>query len=373
MTRLRQSFRRQRAPSTSSSSKKERPTQLEDADKPEQAEEEKKEEEGGEKKEGEVEKEEGEVEKEDEGGEGEKQEGDEPAAAVTVEAQVEGKGEEKAEMGEEQATPAEPTQQQEGGAKPEEKNEEEISPAAAPEQEPEQPPEPNKEELPPVCKVKSESLENEILRAFGCAVTSMYRAASGKEAMDMLLRSGLIKQYLEQLKSFGEIEGVSATISVTRFHADIARYPGMVFRGFVYEGELTALSQKHDDVTYFPNVAQYKNIVQYKVKKFFDEQIKESLAEQGSYVIDVFVSTEKVYVIRLSPFYTGTGACLYTWAEDGKLLTNPPLDFKIIEAARKAPDLYSGLQSQWNSMLDSVLTQKQNENRANSGRQCTIL
>ncbi|CAI8050302.1 Cell division cycle protein 123 [Geodia barretti] len=339
MTRLRQSFRRQRAPSTSSSSKKERPTQLEDADKPEQAEEEKKEEEGGEKKEGEVEKEEGEVEKEDEGGEGEKQEGDEPAAAVTVEAQVE----------------------------------EEISPAAAPEQEPEQPPEPNKEELPPVCKVKSESLENEILRAFGCAVTSMYRAASGKEAMDMLLRSGLIKQYLEQLKSFGEIEGVSATISVTRFHADIARYPGMVFRGFVYEGELTALSQKHDDVTYFPNVAQYKNIVQYKVKKFFDEQIKESLAEQGSYVIDVFVSTEKVYVIRLSPFYTGTGACLYTWAEDGKLLTNPPLDFKIIEAARKAPDLYSGLQSQWNSMLDSVLTQKQNENRANSGRQCTIL
>jgi hypothetical protein len=201
----------------------------------------------------------------------------------------------------------------------------------------------------------------------------MYRSANGKEAMDMLLRSGVIKQHLEHLKSFGEIEGVSATISVTRFHADIARYPGMVFRGFVYEGELNALSQKHDDVTYFPNVAQYKNVVQYKAKKFFDEQIKESLAEQGSYVIDLFVSTEKVYVIRLSPFYTGTGACLYTWAEHGKLLTSPPLDFKIIETARKAPDLYSGLQSQWNSMLDSVLTQKQNENRANSGRQCSIL
>jgi hypothetical protein len=289
MTRLRQSFRRQRAPSTSSSSKKERPTQLE-ADKPEQAEEEEEKEGEVEKKEGEGEKEEGEVEKEDEGGEGEKKEGDEPAAAVTVEAQVEGEGEEK---GEEQATPAEPTQQQEGGegeAKPEE---EEISPAEAAEEEPKTETEkPN--ELPPVCKVKSESLENEILRAFGCAITSMYRSANGKEAMDMLLRSGVIKQHLEHLKSFGEIEGVSATISVTRFHADIARYPGMVFRGFVYEGELNALSQKHDDVTYFPNVAQYKNVVQYKAKKFFDEQIKESLAEQGSYVIDLFVSTEKV-------------------------------------------------------------------------------
>ena len=41
-------------------------------------------------------------------------------------------------------------------------------------------------------------------------------------------------QYLEQLELFGAVEGLSATISVTCFHADIARYPGMVFRGFVY-------------------------------------------------------------------------------------------------------------------------------------------
>ena len=168
------------------------------------------------------------------------------------------------------------------------------------------------------------------------------------------------------------------------------------------QGELTALSQKHDDITYFPNVAQYKNIIQYKVKKFYDEHVKETLAERGSYVIDMFVSTEKVgfslllthshspthshppphththtppqvYILRLSPFYTGTGACLFTWAEHGKLLTKPPVNFKIIDSAHKAPEIYSGLQSHWNSMLDSVLMQKQNEQRSQSGRGCTIL
>ena len=46
-------------------------------------------------------------------------------------------------------------------------------------------------------------------------------------------------QYLEQTKGFGEVEGVSVTISVTRFHGDIARYPGMVLRCFVYEASLS--------------------------------------------------------------------------------------------------------------------------------------
>jgi hypothetical protein len=257
----------------------------------------------------------------------------------------------------------------------EKKDEDEIQKAPEQEAEKKQSPKRKREEHPQIRKaVKSESLDNEVLRAFGRAVTATYRVASGKEALDMLLRSGLTKQYLEQLKLFGAVEGLSATISVTRFHADIARYPGMVFRGFVYEGELTALSQKHDDITFFPNVAQYKNIVQYKVKQFYTQHVKEALAERGNYIIDLFVSAEKVHILRLSPFYTGIGACLFTWAEHAKTLTQGPLEFKIIESPRKAPDLYSGLQSQWNSMLDSVLQQKQNENRSQGIRgACTIL
>ena len=64
------------------------------------------------------------------------------------------------------------------------------------------------------------------------------------------------------------------------------------------QGELTALSQKHDTVTYFPNVAQYKNIIQYKVKQFYEECVKDVLTEK-SYIVDVFISAEKVCIVKV--------------------------------------------------------------------------
>ena len=51
----------------------------------------------------------------------------------------------------------------------------------------------------------------------------------------LLLLSPSLPQYLQQVKAFGDVEGLAVTITVSRFHADVARYPGMVFRGFVYE------------------------------------------------------------------------------------------------------------------------------------------
>ena len=76
-----------------------------------------------------------------------------------------------------------------------------------------------------------------------CPVCDTSTAASTYVALDThysplsspLYVSPLYVQYLEQVKSFGEVEGLSVTISVGRYNADIARYPGMVLRGFVYE------------------------------------------------------------------------------------------------------------------------------------------
>lgn len=55
-------------------------------------------------------------------------------------------------------------------------------------------PQRKKEDQLQIRKVKNELLDNEILRAFGRAVTKTYRAASGRDALDMLLRSGVTKQ-----------------------------------------------------------------------------------------------------------------------------------------------------------------------------------
>ena len=51
-----------------------------------------------------------------------------------------------------------------------------------------------REEHPQIRKIKSESLDNEVLRAFGRVMTTMYKVASGKEALEMILRSGVTKQ-----------------------------------------------------------------------------------------------------------------------------------------------------------------------------------
>ena len=45
--------------------------------------------------------------------------------------------------------------------------------------------------------MKAESLDNELLRAFGRAITATYRSTNGREALDMLLRSGIVKQVSE--------------------------------------------------------------------------------------------------------------------------------------------------------------------------------
>ena len=52
----------------------------------------------------------------------------------------------------------------------------------------------------------------------------------------------------------------------------------------------------------------------------------------------------QIYVVRLNPFYTGTGACLFTWAEHAKVLTRGPFEFRIVTASKTAPEAYSSLQ-----------------------------
>lgn len=49
-------------------------------------------------------------------------------------------------------------------------------------------------------------------------------------------------------------------------------------------------------------------------------------------------------MIRLSPFYTSVGACLYTWNEDGRTLTKGPFDFRIVGSPKLAPDAFSSYQ-----------------------------
>jgi hypothetical protein len=59
----------------------------------------------------------------------------------------------------------------------------------------------------------------------------------------------------------------------------------------------------------------------------------------------------QVYVLRLSPFYTAMGACLFTWNEDGRVLTKGPFQFRVVNSPMTAPDAYSSYQVRRTSVV----------------------
>lgn len=81
----------------------------------------------------------------------------------------------------------------------------------------------------------------------------------------------------------------------------------------------------------------------------------------------------KVYIVRLNPFHTGVGACLFTWNENAKVLTRGPFEFRIIDEPKKAPECFSSFQSEWQNMLESVLQSRKEERRQAARTKCVIL
>jgi len=86
-----------------------------------------------------------------------------------------------------------------------------------------------------------------------------------------------------------------------------------------------------------------------------------------------FHSILKVYIVRLNPFHTNVGACLFTWNENAKVLTRGPFEFRVVEEPKKAPECFSSFQSDWQTMLESVLQSRKEERRQAARTKCVIL
>ena len=48
--------------------------------------------------------------------------------------------------------------------------------------------------------------------------------------------------------------------------------------------------------------------------------------------------------MRLNPFHTKVGACLFTWNEHARVLTKGPFEFRVVDTPKIAPDAYSSYQ-----------------------------
>ncbi|XP_065886483.1 uncharacterized protein [Dysidea avara] len=211
-----------------------------------------------------------------------------------------------------------------------------------------------------------EPLKNAALRAFTRVMSTKNQATSGKEAMYLLRHSLRVKEDLQQIYNCNQIAGMNVSISVRKWNPDIARYPGMEFRGFVYNNELNAVSQ-YDDVVYYSNVTRHKEVICTRIKAFFEQHVKEALQEHKNYVVDFFVGPSNVYIIEINPFHNGAGACLFTWREHREIFMNGPFEFRVVQSPRD--DCLTVLHANWQSQLESIVMQKSQPPR----RRCTIL
>jgi len=98
-------------------------------------------------------------------------------------------------------------------------------------------------------------------------------------------------------------------------------YLGNEFRSFVVNGNLTAISQ-YNDMCFYPHIANKENEIKQQIKEFFDKEIKDTLNKYyHAYVIDfVLISDKEIKVIELNPFGGMTGASLFSWQQERKLL-----------------------------------------------------
>lgn len=211
-----------------------------------------------------------------------------------------------------------------------------------------------------------EPLKNATLRAFTRVMSTKNQVKTGKEAMYLLRHSLRVKEDLQQIHNWNQIARIKVNVSVRKWNPDVARFPGMEFRGFVYNNKLNAVSQ-YDDVVYYPNVTRHKEVICTRIKAFFEQHVKEALQEHKNYVVDFFVGPTDVYIIEINPFHNGAGACLFTWREHRELFMNGPFEFRVVQSPRD--DCLTVLHANWQSQLESIIMQQTQLPR----RRCIIL
>ena len=103
-------------------------------------------------------------------------------------------------------------------------------------------------------------------------------------------------------------------------------------RGFVYKGNLTALTQ-YNNLAFFPEHIEIKDEVERKVKKFMKDFIEAMKSVLDSFVIDIVIDNEgKVWVVEVNPFGELAGSCLFSWSKDRDILMGiEPFQFRIVE------------------------------------------
>ncbi|KAK7109019.1 uncharacterized protein [Littorina saxatilis] len=145
------------------------------------------------------------------------------------------------------------------------------------------------------------------------------RVRQASEVMDMTMRSERIFQDILLALQFKD---KFCENFVVRTFVDID--VDMEFRGFVFHGNLVALSQ-YNYLIYSERLCKLKDALSDRIEAFYKNSIRPKLQAskfEENFIIDFAIGSkdDKVWVIEINPFLITTDAALFSWQHERHLL-----------------------------------------------------
>ncbi|KAH3765875.1 Ras subfamily protein [Pelomyxa schiedti] len=170
--------------------------------------------------------------------------------------------------------------------------------------------------------------------AFVKATGDWMKCPNSSKVIQLLVESTRVREDLSKCMDFPPAL-FEASITLREWIPHVPHNPHMEFRGFVYKKNLNALTQ-YLSFLFFPELVEQKEAIQARICAFHEE-IKTRIPHE-SYVIDFYVTPERVMIIELNPFHSGAGASLFSWKNDREKFMNGPFEFRIVEEPITNPE-----------------------------------
>eukprot|EP01117_Protostelium_nocturnum_P008561 TRINITY_DN3076_c0_g1_i1.p1 TRINITY_DN3076_c0_g1~~TRINITY_DN3076_c0_g1_i1.p1 ORF type:complete len:391 (-),score=115.60 TRINITY_DN3076_c0_g1_i1:602-1774(-) len=203
-----------------------------------------------------------------------------------------------------------------------------------------------------ISKLKpSERTRNNETIAFIKACSNSLKVENGRRAVELLILSDRVAADLSRDVQFGE-KHFDMKLIVREWLNEMYEKPQMEFRCFVHKTKLNAITQ-YFSVVHFPELVEKKEEILNRMINFFRDEVQPNLT-QSSYVVDLFVSTNRIYIIELNPFHNGAGGGLFSWSKNRDLFMNGPLEFRIVNSEKELDeDPWEFITTYWLRLIKS--------------------
>ena len=170
---------------------------------------------------------------------------------------------------------------------------------------------------------------NKQLTALQDCFGELMSVTSAEEALDLIqFSSRCVSDLVRLLDYYDDLPSWDLQVIVREF---VPVPAASEFRCFVHRGQLTAVSQYFAQ-SFFPDI----NVddTERRIKAFFAEQCASTITLE-SYILDLAVCPEKIWIIELNPFARTTGACLFDWDTDASLLEgSEPFEIRVVKEVK---------------------------------------